>query len=230
MEFLKALLNKEKIKHIKTISVFSYFFNSTLGTYSRIYPFSKVSNSQIGNFSYISYDCIINNCQIGNYCSIARGVKIGLGKHPANFISTSPIFYSLNNPFKKKIVKLQKFTEFERTIIGSDVWIGVNVILLDGISIGDGAIIGANAVVTKNVPPFAIVVGCPAKVIRYRFSEENIQKLLSTTWWNKDISELQEFIDLFQSEVNDAVIEKLAVSLVNIFDNTAISQDMKKNI
>ncbi|MEH1988898.1 CatB-related O-acetyltransferase [Nostoc sp.] len=214
MRFLKAFINREKIINIKRVSIFSSFFNSKLGRCSRIYPFSKVSNSQIGNFSYISYDCIINNCQIGNYCSIARGVKIGLGKHPANFISTSPIFYSLNNPLKKIFAKSQIFTEFERTTIGSDVWIGVNAVILDGIIIGDGAIIGANAVVTKNIPPFAIAVGCPAKVIKYRFSEENIKKLLSIKWWDQDISELQEISDLFQSEANDSVIEKLKYLIV----------------
>jgi acetyltransferase-like isoleucine patch superfamily enzyme len=172
---------------------------------------AKVSNSQIGDFSYVSYGCIINNCQIGNYCSIARDVKVGLGKHPSNFLSTSPIFYSLKNPLKKIFAQSQIFTEFEKTIIGSDVWIGVNAVILDGLIIGDGAIIGANAVVTKNVPPFAIAVGCPAKIIKYRFSENNIQKLLSLKWWNKDISKLQEFIDLFQSEANDSVIDRLEI-------------------
>ena len=211
VKVLKSLISKDRIKCVSRISLFSSFLNSKLGKYSRIYPLAKVSNSQIGDFSYVSYGCIINNCQIGNYCSIARDVKVGLGKHPSNFLSTSPIFYSLKNPLKKIFAQSQIFTEFEKTIIGSDVWIGVNAVILDGLIIGDGAIIGANAVVTKNVPPFAIAVGCPAKIIKYRFSEDNIQKLLSLKWWNKDISKLQEFIDLFQSEANDSVIDRLEI-------------------
>ena len=214
VKFVKSLINTEKIKYIQQISIFSSFLNSKLGRYSRIYPFTKVSDTQIGAYTYISYGCIINNCQIGNYSSIARGVKIGLGKHPANFISTSPIFYSLNNPLKKFFVKSQKFTEFERTTIGNDVLIGVNVVILDGLTIGDGAIIGANAVVTKDIPPFAIAVGSPAKIIRYRFSEENMQKLLSIKWWNKDISELENVKDLFQAEANDSFIDKLTDLMV----------------
>ncbi|BAQ64650.1 CatB-related O-acetyltransferase [Geminocystis sp. NIES-3709] len=213
MKILKAFINREKIKYFDRISMVSSFFNSTLGNYSRIYSFSRVTDSKIGNFTYISHQCIINNCEIGNYCSIARGVKIGLGKHPTNFISTSPIFYSLVNPLKKIVSKSQKFTEFERTFIGSDVWIGVNTLLADGVTIGDGAIIGANAIVTKDIPPFAIAVGCPAKVIKYRFSEENIEKLLSIKWWEKDISELESYLNLFQYEVDDNVINNLINSI-----------------
>ena len=182
MKYLKAFINLERFKNITKISFFSSFYNSKLGKYSRIYPFTKISNSLIGNLSYISYGCMINNCQIGNYCSIASGVKIGLGKHPVNFISTSPIFYSLKNPIKKTFIESQKFTEREKITVGSDVWIGANVVIFDGLSIGDGAIVGANCVVTKNIPPFAIVVGSPGKVIGYRFSEENVQKLLSLKW------------------------------------------------
>jgi acetyltransferase-like isoleucine patch superfamily enzyme len=213
MKILKAFINKEKIKYFDQISSVSSFFNSTLGNHSRIYSFSRVSDAKIGNFTYISHQCIVNNCEIGNYCSIARGVKIGLGKHPTNFISTSPIFYSLVNPLKKVVSQHQKFTEFERTFIGSDVWIGVNAIINDGVKIGDGAIIGANAIVTKDIPPFAIAVGCPAKVIKYRFSEENIEKLLSLKWWEKNISELENYLNLFQKEVNDSVISNLIDSL-----------------
>ena len=209
IKFIKAFINKEKIRFASRISLFSSFFNSKIGKYSRVFAFSKISDVQIGSYSYISYWCIVNNCSIGNYCSLARGVKIGLGKHPSNFLSTSPIFYSINNPLKKSFIQSQKFVEFEKTIIGNDVWIGVNALILDGVKIGDGVIIGANAVVTKDVPAFAIVVGSPAKIIRYRFSDKIIENLLRIKWWDKEAADLQSSIKLFQNEADDDTIDKL---------------------
>ncbi len=110
---------------------------------------------------------------------------------------------------KKSFIQSQKFVEFEKTIIGNDVWIGVNALILDGVKIGDGVIIGANAVVTKDVPAFAIVVGSPAKIIRYRFSDKIIENLLRIKWWDKEAADLQSSIKLFQNEADDDTIDKL---------------------
>lgn len=208
-KIFQAFINKEKIKNFRSISLLSSFLKSTLGKNSKVYAFAKISNVTVGSYTYISYWCIVNNCAIGNYCSLARGVKIGLGKHPADFLSTSPLFYSKSNPLKKSFIQEQKFVEFEKTTIGNDVWIGVNALILDGVTIGDGAIVGANAVVTKDVPPFAVVAGSPAKIIRYRFSENNIEQLLKIKWWNKDIADLQPSIALFQAAADDDTITQL---------------------
>lgn len=196
---IKMLFNRQRFKAFRRISLLAAFYNSTIGKGSRIFSFSKVSNATIGTYCYISYDCVLNNCSIGNYCSFARSVKIGLGIHPSNYISTSPVFYSKNNPLKVSLIKEQVFEEFKKTTIGNDVWIGVNAVILDGISIGDGAIIGANAVVTKDIPAYAIVGGVPAKIIKYRFNEDEIQELLKLQWWDKDVNELAKFSDIFQT-------------------------------
>ena len=141
---------------------------------------------------------MINNVVIGRYCSIGFGFKAGLGIHPTNFISTSPIFYSSSNWFETNLTFNQYFDEYKRTFIGNDVWIGANVLINDGICIGDGAIIGAGAVVTKDVPGYSIVGGVPAKVISYRHSEEVIDFIKKCDWWNKDLDWIKNNLDYFR--------------------------------
>lgn len=187
------------------LRAFYFERNSKVDKTAKVYPFSIVLNSIIDSYSYISYNCTINNCEIGKFCSIAKGVKIGLGKHPVNFISTSPIFYSPKNPLRKIFSKTAKFQENEHVKIGNDVWIGANVIILDGITVGNGAIIGANSVVNKDVPPFSIVGGVPAKLIKKRFEENIIELLENSNWWDMPLAffEKEEVIDVFSKEFNE---------------------------
>jgi virginiamycin A acetyltransferase len=152
---------------------------------------------EIGDFTFIGSGTRIetNTGSIGKYCSIAPDVKIGVGPHPVNFFSTSPVFYSKNRGY----VRNELFDEFEHsgyTVIGHDVWIGANAVILAGVKIGTGAVIGSGAVVTKDVPPYAISGGVPAKIIKYRFENEVIGKLLESRWWDKDVSELTSYPEL----------------------------------
>lgn len=174
------------------ISNFFLKKNSKISEDSKVYPFSKIINSSIDSFTYISYFCSINNVTIGKYCSIAKRVNIGLGYHPTSFISSCPIFYSKTNPLKQNIVKKQSFIDTKSTTIGNDVWIGVNAVILDGVRIGDGAVIGANSVVTKDVEPYSIVGGVPAKLIRKRFSDEIVDFLIKIKWWDLKIDFLKQ--------------------------------------
>lgn len=128
----------------------------------------------IGSHTYIGRNCSITKARIGRYCSIANNVSIGQGEHDLTKISTSSIFY--NDAYNT-------LTEKDCTI-SNDVWIGVDAIILRGVSIGAGSVIGANSVVTKDVPPFAIVVGSPGKVIRYRFGKTKIENIIKSGWWN----------------------------------------------
>ncbi|RPA38613.1 antibiotic acetyltransferase [Shewanella frigidimarina] len=143
-----------------------------------------------------------NNCnlpmtKIGSFCSIADNVRVIVGNHPTSeFVSTSPVFFSTKNQSGYTFTKKNLFNEFVfaneemkyLVDIGHDVWIGQGVSILSGVKIGTGAIIGTNALVTKNVPPFAIVGGVPAKLIRYRFTQNDIGLILNSKWWENEHS------------------------------------------
>lgn len=138
---------------------------------------------RIGTHTYVGRNVCITKALIGNYCSIANNVSIGQGEHNYTRFSTSTHFS--DNPF-------EELTEKPCTI-GNDVWIGVGAVILRGVTVSDGAVIGANAVVTKNVPPYGIAVGVPASVIKYRFLDEKITELLNSRWWEYDAEELSDF-------------------------------------
>jgi acetyltransferase-like isoleucine patch superfamily enzyme len=152
-----------------------------------------VNNSEIHSYTYLGNNCLIQNTIIGKYCSIANDVKIGLGKHPFEYFTTSPLFYRKKNTFAKNVVEADLvFNEYQSILIGNDVWIGTNAIILDGLEIGHGAIIAANSVVTKDVPPYAIVAGVPAKIIKYRFDEIKIAQMLESQWWDMSITQIKK--------------------------------------
>lgn len=143
--------------------------------------------------------------RIGKYCSISTRVIIFLGsEHRTNWVSTYPfpILWEaaksiLGHPFSKGDV-----------VIGSDVWIGYNVTILSGVTIGDGAVIGTGSVISGDVPPYAIVAGNPAQVIRYRFGEETIQKLLKIGWWDWPDKKVKENVHLICSDSVNEFVKK----------------------
>lgn len=174
-----------------------------------------VFRGMIGYGSYIGERSRIN-ANIGRYCSISSNVRTIAGTHPTSvFVSTHPCFFSTKKQAGFSYVTKDIFTEDvyvdeERhsAQIGNDVWIGSNVLILPGVHIGDGAVIAAGAVVTKDVLPYSIVGGVPAKEIKKRFSDEQIEKLIKIQWWNqsenwiKDRAEMFSDITKFLSEMD----------------------------
>ena len=156
-------------------------------------------NTIIGRYSYLGRKSITVNAQIGSFCSIASLCCIGGGNHPSSFFSTSPLFYNGKNAFNKHYSHYN-FEEAKPVVIGNDVWIGEKVFIKDGLTIGNGAIIGAHSVVTHNVPPYAIVGGVPAKLIRYRFDNDVIEKLEELQWWNFDDEKLKRFAEKLENK------------------------------
>lgn len=155
-------------------------------------------NGSIGAYTYARPDTNLQGVwAIGRYCSIANGVHIGGGEHPTDWLSTHPFQYgqasvSQNWSKRKNFPYRTKPKPVMLGAIGNDVWLGARSIIRRGVTIGDGAVVGAGAVVTKNVAPYAIVVGSPARVIRYRFPPETIERLQRVQWWNYTADSLLE--------------------------------------
>ena len=177
---------------------------------------THVEQCHVGYGTFIGRNCSFYKTTIGSYCSIGEEVKLVFGDHPKHIIvSTHPAFYSTDGQYGFTYTKTNLFEEYKKLeedkllYIGNDVWIGSFVKIVSGISIGDGAIIGTGAIVTKNVEPYSVVAGSPAKEIYKRFSEEQISKLLSLKWWDKgedwikDNIDLFSNIDIFLEQVND---------------------------
>lgn len=171
---------------------------STFSDKTILFRMAHVSHSNIGRYTYIAGYANINNCTIGSFCSIADGVRVGVGVHPLNLISTHPALYSVKTIFPYKLIdeaiinSLPSHEESKRISIGNDVWIGTDSIILDGVNIDDGAVIAAGSVVTKDVPPFAVVGGVPARVIKYRTIPDMID---GKPWWELQDAELSSYLN-----------------------------------
>ncbi len=164
--------------------------NSSISHNAKLYPIYHINDSSVGDYTYINQNSFISKTTIGKFCSIGPNFICGWGIHPTNGLSTSPMFYSTKRQNGFSLSAYDKIEERKKIIIGNDVFIGANVTVLDGVTIGDGAVIGAGAVVSRDIPPYAVCVGCPIKIIRFRFEKEVIHKLLSIRWWDWDNSKL----------------------------------------
>lgn len=186
MREVSFLNNKRRLHGIvrfdRTVKISSSSFfegnNSILGR--------TAFDGKMGYGSYVGEECHIE-AEIGRFCSLGNRIWISRGTHPfkAPFVSTSPVFFSPRLQTMMSFSQEERFHELlPRTVIGNDCWIGVNVFIAGGLSIGDGAVILSGASVVTDVPPYAIVGGVPARVIDYRYDTETIDWLLSTRWWN----------------------------------------------
>lgn len=165
--------------------------NNFVGTNCKVESSTYMRNTQIGDYSYLGKGCSLSLVTVGKFCSIGPNCLIGWGIHPINGVSTSPMFYSLNRQNGITLSYNNKIIERKKITIGNDVFIGANVTVLDGVTIGDGAVVGAGCVVSKDVPPYSVVVGSPMQVLRYRFDEKIISRLLNLRWWDSNTEVLQ---------------------------------------
>lgn len=203
-EFIKQYVRKRRIqKHFRgknnRIVTCDVHPSAKLG--HDVYLAKGVSireNVSIDDYSYCSANTIIfAGSSVGKFSSIGYNVQIGVPEHPVKFFSTSPTIYR-----KTKASKYCKWAENdinEPARIGNNVWIGSNAVILQGVNVGNGAVVAAGAVVTKDVSPYAVVGGVPAKKIKQRLSEDLIEKLEKSKWWEHDL----EWIEKFTFEIYD---------------------------
>ena len=193
---------KKKIFQIKYNIKFgekSRFYNCKFEGDNMLGRYVYLMGSSIGRGTYIAFNSTIYWTKIGRYCSIGDNVRIGLGNHPINEnISTHPAFYknvkkscgfTFHNDNNDIFNSLRFVNSNKKYVveIGNDVWIGANAMIMDGVKINDGAIIAGGAIVTKDVEPYSVIAGIPAKTIKYRFSDEYISILNDFKWWNMPI-------------------------------------------
>jgi acetyltransferase-like isoleucine patch superfamily enzyme len=189
---------KKLYPDVKIIFPVSIDNNCSIGKNTVIHKNVRLSNSTLGDYSY-THSSLLNS-DVGKFCSIAPNCIFGLAKHPTEkIVSTYPAFYSKNN--RGCLCSFSHADLFDeqpgKTIIGNDVWVGSNCIIMAGVIIGNGAIIGAGSVVTKDVEDYAIVGGVPAKLIRYRFEKDQINFLNQFKWWDRDIGWIENNCSLF---------------------------------
>lgn len=151
-----------------------------------------VERASVGMHNYFGQYSMVTNAIIANYCSIAPGVKIGLANHSKSYITT---YQKISSEL------INHSLDTKPTIIGNDVWCGANAVIMQGVKVGDGSIIGANAVVTHDIPDYGIAVGIPAKVIKYRFDNSTIALIKDSNWYNCDIEKAKEIILLLEKQV-----------------------------
>lgn len=191
---VRGKLKKEKNCHISGRSIIDYASCDFEGD-NQVGKFSIMHHCTMGRASYVSENSVLERVQIGRYCSIGPNVHVVHGRHPAReWVSTHPVFYAVDTPIDKSYVEKNCFDEYVYAdtdnkmyvMMGNDVWIGDGVMLMEGIHIADGTIIAAGAVVVKDTEPYSIIGGNPAKLIRYRFNEKEIEFLKELQWWNKE--------------------------------------------
>ncbi len=190
-------------KEIATHSIMkqrSYIPGTKLEGHNFVGRNALLRDCSLGYGSYAQKDCELTDTDIGRYTSIGCDVKNVIGSHPTEkLVALHPAFSVTNDVAGFSYVTEDRFQDMpeSRTQIGSDVWLGNGVRIMGGVRIGDGAVVGAGALVTKDIPPYSINVGVPAKTIKYRFTEDQIEKLLADKWWEKDEGWIRKNIDRF---------------------------------
>lgn len=173
---------------------------------------SVLRSLAIGAYSYLGQDCELRSASIGRFCSIARRVVMSQAEHPLDLAITHPIAFNPKSafaadPYFAATVRRRPSPQSGELTIGHDVWIGEGAFIRSGVTIGSGAVVAAHAVVVKDVAPYDIVGGVPARVIRSRFPERTVERLLASEWWMRDVSahadaigEVERFLEALEGE------------------------------
>lgn len=217
---------RERKKYTKI--EFSAFVDSstTLEGVNYIGAGTSLNKCNVGHGSYFNNSCVVSNTNIGRYSCIGREVLCGLGSHPTQRAAIHRMFYAGNFPGWADYRFESDYEETATTNIGNDVWIGARCIIRDGVSIGDGVIVGANSVVTRDIAPYTIVAGAPCRAIANRFNQDVIDRLLKIKWWNFPSKSVKSAARAGQFNKEMKVVEDVEILLFHL-ENSGC--DLEKN-
>lgn len=192
---LKNILSLPK-RLVSHIALFCVLQEAVVDKTAAICSGVRFYRGKIGKYSYIGNNSFVSDTDIGSFTSISTDCYIGGTSHPTDWVSTSPVFHKWENIMKKNFAR-NEFEIFKRTTIGNDVWIGNRVMIKAGVKIADGAVIGMGSVVTKDIGPYEIWAGNPARMIRKRFEDETIDVLEKMKWWEWDDNKIEKYAEKF---------------------------------
>jgi len=181
--------------------------NSHLGSYTEVGTYNFFENVTFGDYSYTGQFCFLQNAQVGKFVNIAAMVRIGPTAHPMerptlHHFTYRRIMYGLDTKDDEAFLK---WRAEQVTVIGHDTWIGHGAVIMPSVTVGNGAVVGSGSIVTKDVEPYAIVVGSPARLVRKRFSQDTIDKLESIKWWHWPYETIKERLADFSLPVDEFV-------------------------
>lgn len=194
-----------KIKSTCIIDASCTIKNTELDDYVFLKHHTICEFAKVGLRSSVGFYSVLRSAVIGKYCSISWFTTVGAVNHHFDTVTTHA--FPVRGRFG--LTDVEGSMPERITTVGNDVWIGCNVVILPGVTIGDGAVIAAGSIVTKDVPPYAIVTGAPAKVLRYRWNEETIERVSSLKWWDWEDEKIKNNLELFTKGVDNNLLNGL---------------------